>query len=139
MLIGDIVCNYARSFPNKTALITEEASFPWAEFNARINSLANAMLGLGLKKGDRAAILAQNGKEAAEFQLATGKCGVIGTALNYRLLPEQIFRQVDDCQPKLFFVQAQLANKVEAITNAISPNTVLVSIGDTPGSWCSSP
>lgn len=131
MLIGDIVCNYARSFPNKTALITEEASFSWAEFNARINSLANAMLGLGLKKGDRAAILAQNGKEAAEFQLAAGKCGVIGTALNYRLLPEQIFRQVDDCQPKLFFVQAQLANKVEAITNTISPNTVLVSIGDT--------
>ena len=131
MLIGDIVYNYARTFPNKTALITEKTRFTWADFNARINSLANAMLALGLSKGDRAAILSENGNETAEFQLAAAKSGVIGTAFNYRLLPEQIARQINDCQPRMVFVQTKYADKVRAILPAIASDIIFAGIGDT--------
>ena len=131
MLIGDIVYNHAQNYPDKTAIITENARFTWKDFNSRINSLAHALLDLGLNKGDRAAILAQNGNEAAEFQLAVAKAGVIGTAINYRLLPEQIALQINDCQPGILLVQDKYVNSVEAIRSSISPDITFVSIGDT--------
>lgn len=129
MNIGDIVYNNAQSFPDKIGIIEERARFTWSETNSRVNRLANAMLGLGLTKGDRAAIIAQNGYEVAEFMLAVAKAGVIGTGINYRLVPEQIARQINDCQPKLLLVQEPFTGKLESIRPAISPDITFVGIG----------
>lgn len=131
MVIGDIVYNNAQSFPNKIAIIEERARFTWSETNSRVNCLANAMLGLGLSKGDRTAIIAQNGYEVVEFMLAVAKAGVIGTAVNYRLEPEQIARQLNDCQPGIVFVQQPFINKVETVHSSLPPGITFVSIGDT--------
>jgi len=131
MVIGDIIYNNARSFPNKIGIVEERARFTWSETNSRVNSLANALLDLGLGKGDRAAIIAQNGYELVEFMLAVAKAGIIGTAINYRLLADQIARQLNDCQPRIVFVQEPFINNMESVCPLLSPDIIFIGIGDT--------
>ena len=60
MVIGDIASYNARLFPNKIGIVDENNRLTWGEVNRRVNSLTNAMLGAGLKKGDRVAIICEN-------------------------------------------------------------------------------
>ena len=51
MLVGDIVSSNARLYPNKPCVVDGKVRLTCAQFNDRVNRLANALLGLGLKKG----------------------------------------------------------------------------------------
>ena len=51
LTIASAVC------PDRTALIFEGKRFSFSELNDRANRLANALAGLGIKNGDRVAIL----------------------------------------------------------------------------------
>lgn len=42
------------------------------------------MIGLGLDKGDRAAVLAYNRVEWAEIYAATAKAGIVAVPINFR-------------------------------------------------------
>jgi len=50
MVVGDIVTSNARLFPDKIGIIDDKARLTWKQINERVNRLANALLGLGLKK-----------------------------------------------------------------------------------------
>ena len=130
MLLGDIARNNAQSFPSRTGLVDETGRFTWSETNSRVNSLANAMLSLGLRKGDRVCIICQNRHELAEFMFAVAKAGVIGAPVNYRLLPQHIARQINDCQPKMILVQDQFTPSLKSISSSIDQNIIFVSIGN---------
>ena len=58
MVIGDILVTNSQRFPHKLGLADKDTRLTWAETNQKVNQIANAMLALGLKKGDRVAILA---------------------------------------------------------------------------------
>ena len=60
MTIGNIVSRNAIQFPDREALVFEDLRYTWTELNDRINRLANSLLSLGLKKGDKVAMLAEN-------------------------------------------------------------------------------
>ena len=52
----------------------------------RAHRLANALLGLGLAKGDRVALLAYNCIEWMEMYAALAKAGLVGVPINFRLV-----------------------------------------------------
>jgi len=133
MLVGDIVASNACLFPNKRGIIDERVSLTWNQFNDRVNRLANAMLGLGLKQGDRVAIICENCHEHAEFLFAIAKSGLIGSPINYRLTPEQIIRILNDCAPKVLFVQNKFAEVTEQIQRGVKSIDTFVGIGDGHG------
>ncbi len=58
----------------------------YAQVAARVKNVAGALLQLGLERGDRAAILAENGPQWAIMDLACQMCGVIVVPL-YSTLP----------------------------------------------------
>ena len=68
----------------------------------RVNRLANAILGLGYKKGDRLTILAENTYKYMEVYFAAGKAGMSVTPLNFRLSDGEIVHIVDDSEATLF-------------------------------------
>lgn len=68
MLVGDVVVSNARNHPDKLGLISEQGTrLTWKEVNSRVNKLANALLALGLRKGDRLAMISENCCQYAEF------------------------------------------------------------------------
>jgi acyl-CoA synthetase (AMP-forming)/AMP-acid ligase II len=59
------------------------------EVDERVNRLANGLLGLGLKRGDRIAALQDNSPQAIEVRFALMKAGLCMVALNVRQAPEE--------------------------------------------------
>jgi acyl-CoA synthetase (AMP-forming)/AMP-acid ligase II len=59
-VLGDIPRLNAKRYPKKTALIMDDASITFSELNASANRLAMGLVALGVKPGERIAIMAQN-------------------------------------------------------------------------------
>ncbi|RJX29721.1 MAG: hypothetical protein C4525_14045 [Desulfarculus sp.] len=93
MMMGLALSRCAQRHPHKTALIFEDRSWTYAQFNARVNRLAGALAAWGLTKGDRLAVMAENGNEYLEIYHAAAKLGVWMVPINHRLkAPEAGFR-----------------------------------------------
>lgn len=60
MILREITQRNARRYPNKIALVFDGIRLTFKEFNDRINSLTNTLLDLGVCKGDRIAVIADN-------------------------------------------------------------------------------
>ena len=74
----------ARTFPNRTAIVYGERRATFAEFDARVNRLANALLQLGLEDNARIAALIENSPQALEVRFALMKSGLCMVPLNTR-------------------------------------------------------
>jgi len=64
LLIHDFLAKSAARRPDKTALICEGQRVTYAQIEAASNRLANALVGRGLKRGDRVALYLPNNFEA---------------------------------------------------------------------------
>ena len=113
--IPQSVATYAVVAPDKLAARDSHRSLTYRQWEERANRLANALLGLGLCKGDRVAILAYNCIEWMEIYVALGKAGLIAVPISFRLTPEEIRYIADDCGATAFVVQDELADRVEEI------------------------
>ncbi len=88
-------------------------TFP--DWNARACRLANALLGLGLEKGDRIAVLAYNRVEWMEIYAAVAKAGLVAVPINFRLIGPEIAYIVNDCQARALIVEDALEARIEEI------------------------
>lgn len=107
--IGDWVTKRALLSRDDVAIIFEGKEWTYKEFNERINQLARGLLSLGLKKGDRAAILAYNCNQFMELYWACAKTGVVLVPLNWRLVGRELEFFVKECEIKAFFYGEELS------------------------------
>jgi len=85
LLIGDFLRRAATLYGGKTAIIDGDRAFTYAEFQARVNRFAHALLRLGVAPGDRVCILSPNSHFFLESYYAVAQIGAIIVPLNYRL------------------------------------------------------
>ncbi len=88
LLVTDFLRRPARLYPGKTAVVDGARRFSYREFEERANRLANALLSLGIRKGDRVAMLSPNSHFYLESFFGTSLIGAILVPLNFRLIPE---------------------------------------------------
>lgn len=119
MNLGQIFAVNARKYPKNLAFADGAHRYTFPEANARINRLAHALLGLGLKKGDRISCLLENCVEICELYVATAKIGVVINPVNFRLTAEDVAYIVDDADSKAFFVHEQFVGTVDAIRGSL--------------------
>src|ERR1017187_7881878 len=99
---------YAMVQPDKIALICGEHSLTYAELNARARRVANALSDLGVRVGDRVAVMAHNSIELLEVASGLSKLSVIGVSLNYRLREHEVAYILNDCQAKVVIARLEL-------------------------------
>ena len=80
--LGQIFPVNAKKYPNNIAFMDAKRSFTFPEANRRINKLANALLGLGLAKGDKVSCVLENCVEICELYVACAKIGVVINPIN---------------------------------------------------------
>lgn len=68
--------------------LTRQLTF--RQWNARVCRLANALLRVGLKPGDRIAVLAFNLIEWAEIYCAVAKAGLVAVPINFQLVGSEV-------------------------------------------------
>ena len=74
----------ARDYPKKEALVYKEKRITYQQFNEKVDQLALELKKIGVKKGDRCAILLPNSIEFVYVQYAILKLGGIFIALSTR-------------------------------------------------------
>ncbi len=110
----------SRVYKGKLALVARESGKErtYDELNARVNRLCNALLGLGLKKGDRVAVLASDLPEYVEIASAS-KAGFVYVPLNWRLQPEELVYIIKDSGAVAVCVENGFADSIRAIKDQI--------------------
>ena len=82
MNIAQSIRQGCRLFPDKTALIFEEQTFTYCELDEMSNRLANGLLGLGISRGDRVALLLPNIPQFVIAYLSIQKMGAMLVSVN---------------------------------------------------------
>ena len=86
LLITDFLRRATTLYPDKTGVVDGDRRFTYRQFLERVHRLANALRGLGVKKGDRVCILSPNSHFFLESFYGTSLIGAVLVPLNYRLL-----------------------------------------------------
>jgi O-succinylbenzoic acid--CoA ligase len=95
--MGDWLARRARTDPDRPALIGEGVALSYGALEARARDLAGRIAAMGVGPGDRVALLAGTGIEAAAVIHALPKIGAALIPLHARLSPEEASWQVADC------------------------------------------
>jgi fatty-acyl-CoA synthase len=89
--------------------------YGYAAARERIGRLANALVGLGIKPGDRVATLAWNGYRHFELYFAIAGIGAVCHTINPRLFPEQITYIANHAEDTALFFDATFLPLVEKV------------------------
>ena len=90
LTIADAVATHARLTPHKLAVRDSRRRLSYAEWDARATRLAAGLLGRGLHKGDRVAVIAHNRLEWMEIYAGMARAGLLVVPLNFRLSGPEI-------------------------------------------------
>ena len=89
-----------RHFAHRPAFFTDDGKqINWAAHCDEVSRLAGALVALGLKPGDRFAILAANSLRQATLIHAGYWMGAVAVPINTRLAPTEIAQILDDSRP----------------------------------------
>ncbi|MEY9105447.1 fatty-acyl-CoA synthase [Bradyrhizobium yuanmingense] len=88
--IGDLLRRSAGREPNKLAVSCGDVSWSFAEMDAICNRLGRGLLGLGVGKGDRLAVLSRNSHAFAALRFAAARIGAVLVPINFMLNPDEI-------------------------------------------------
>ena len=129
--LGDALALNARLYPDRIGARDLDRAMTFRQWNQRACRLANALLGLGLAKGDRVAVLAYNRVEWLEIYSAVAKAGLVAVPVNFRLLGPEIAYIVDNCEAAAVIVEDALVERIEEIRADLAlPAVKYVLIGD---------
>lgn len=95
MLLADVLRRSAKFFKDRTALVCGSQRFTYGQFWKRVNRLAHGLVNLGVRKGDRIAVLLPNCHRFAEVYLAGAQLGGVVVPLNSRLSPSELAALVE--------------------------------------------
>ena len=123
MFMGDWLARREMLSPHKVALIDAQRHYrpiTYREWNRAANRTANLLRDLGVKKGDRVAILAMNCVEYLDVWFACGKLGAILQTLNWRLTASELIDLIDDATPQVLVYGSDFVSQAAAIQSKTS-------------------
>lgn len=97
--LGDLLDETAQQRPDAVAVIFRDQQLTYAALQARADELARALLAVGVRKGDRVAVLLPNRSEWLVAVFAMGKVGAITVGVSTFSAPREIAWTIEHCRP----------------------------------------
>ena len=89
--LGDLLRRSARRFPEKSAIeCGAEVRWSYGEFDDLCDRLAGALVGEGVVRGQRVAVLARNSHTFALLRFALARAGAVIVPINFMLNEEEV-------------------------------------------------
>ena len=115
--------------PTSTAPYRREIT--WSVFDEKANRVANLLLGRGLKKGQKVAILLMNCLEWLPIYFGILKAGAVAVPLNFRYTAQEIEYCVKLADADVLFFGPEFIGRVEDIVPSIGKERLLFFVGET--------
>ncbi|MEN6318513.1 MAG: fatty acid--CoA ligase [Syntrophaceae bacterium] len=100
---------------NQEIVYRDKMRYTYGDLYDRVNKLANALSGLGVKKGDVVGVFDFDSHRYLETFFAVPMMGATIHTLNYRLSPEQIIYTINHAEDDVIFVNSEFLPLLEAI------------------------
>lgn len=134
LTISDAVATHARLASAKIGAQDSRRTLTYAEWDQRASRLGAGLLGLGLRKGDRVAVLATNCLEWMEIYVALARAGLVAVPINFRLTADEIAYIARHAEAAAVIAGAEFCVTVESIAHELPACAArLVVIGAAPG------
>jgi acyl transferase domain-containing protein/acyl-CoA synthetase (AMP-forming)/AMP-acid ligase II/acyl carrier protein/NADP-dependent 3-hydroxy acid dehydrogenase YdfG len=104
--LPELLRENARSLGAKTAFQDRRSRVTYRELELRTGRLAGHLTGLGLRHGERAAVLLGNRVEAVESLLAVTRAGAVGVPMDPRSTDAELAHMLDDSGVRVVFADA---------------------------------
>jgi acyl-CoA synthetase (AMP-forming)/AMP-acid ligase II len=115
VFIPDLIANHARFQPDREAVVCGEVRRSWRDFDAAISRIAHALLGAGLARGDRVAVLMGNRVEMLEATFGIVRAGGCAVPLSGLLTGEQLAGLIADAGAVGAFATAEFRARLDAL------------------------
>ena len=136
MNIGTLLPRHGRYRPDHLALVVGDERLTFRQLNARVNQLANALLGEGLRKGDKLATILPNCIEQLFVYLAAAKTGIVVVPLSPLLQDSGLVSLLNNSD-SLMVISAQglvpTLDRVRPRLGAIAAGRYVLVDGERPG------
>ncbi|WP_145068875.1 long-chain-fatty-acid--CoA ligase [Engelhardtia mirabilis] len=109
-----------------------ELRVTWSEFAARVAGRAAQYAHLGVGRGDRVAVLADNGLAFLEAYFAVAAVGAVSVPLNVRLVPRELAGVLEDAEPVLLLAQERYSRVAREAATLISGAIELQPLAQSP-------
>ena len=114
-----------------TSSVPYRRAITWSVFDEKANRVANMLLGRGIRKGQKVAILLMNCLEWLPIYFGILKAGAIAVPLNFRYTSDEIDYCLKLADVDVLFFGPEFIGRVEAIVPKISQQMLLFFVGDT--------
>ena len=121
----------AVNYPDKVGWQDKTQAFSFQQWKERSCRLANALKALGVKPGDRFAVIAYNRGEWMDIYDGCAKGGQIIVPIMFRLTPPEIEYIVNHSECNAFMVEAPFVEKINLIKDKL-PVDAYIYLGHEP-------
>ncbi len=108
LMLDEAVKRYGK----KTAVTMGDSRLSYAQLDEASNKIANALIGVGVGKGDRVAMLLSNSPEFVTTYLGVVKIGGIAVPLDTKYKPAELASLFDDSQPGVLVAESSLLKPI---------------------------
>ena len=113
-----------------TSAVPYRREITWSVFDEKANRVANMLLGRGLKKGQKVAILLMNCLEWLPIYFGILKAGCIAVPLNFRYTSQEIDYCLKLANADVLFFGPEFIGRVETIVPKISHLLLMFFVGE---------
>lgn len=133
--VGDLIRRAALNKPNNEVLVNNykgkvTRTITLGELNKEANRFANAIMKLGIKKGDKVAIISHNCVQYVDFIVALSKMGAWITPLNFALKGREIIPLINHSEVSMLIVEDSLVDTIMEVKDELQSvkNYVMINL-----------
>ncbi len=128
MNVGTLLTKSALIHPDNLAVAYGSRKMTYAQFNARVNRLANALNRLGVRKGENVALLQYNYFQTLESLFACFKAGYGCVPINFRLHAKEFAFIIDHSESAAVILSPEFNGPVLDIHDCIPKVRYLITL-----------
>lgn len=131
--LGRLLTQTARRVPDSLALVWGERAWTFADLDARVDRLAQALRGLGVGKGDRVLVHSRNSNAMFESMWACFKIGAAWVPTNFRLTPAEVAYLGSSSRAVVMLRDSGFSAHADAVRAASAHLRTVIAVGDAAG------
>lgn len=118
----------AEQWGGKEAIVFDDVSYTFNQWNEHCNQVARWAKSIGLKKGDVVAVMMENKPEHLFTTLGLAKLGVVGALINHNLREKPLLHCIRVCKAKALLFGIEVAEQVGTVVETIKADGISIHV-----------
>jgi acyl-CoA synthetase (AMP-forming)/AMP-acid ligase II len=125
----EMLTRTAQRFPENEAVLFRDANLSYRELDALVNAFANALLDLGIRKGQTVCLFMTNRPEYLVCWFAIARIGAIVSPMNPSYREREVAYQLSNSEAVAVVIQQELLPLVEAVRSETPTLEHVITVG----------